>query len=289
MHDIYRVPAVPSVLITGASRGIGHAASLRLSKNGWDVLATVRRPDDAARLKDAGAAGAIRTAILDVTDPAGIEQLERDLPDRLDAVVNNAGIVVPGPLESLTADDVRRQLEVNVIGPIAVTNAVLPRLRASRGRIVLVSSLNGRISTPMIGAYNASKFALEAVADTWRLELRPWGMSVSLIEPAMTDTDMWRKAPEQQSSTEATMSAHHRELYAKHLDALRRTIPRLQRMAKPADGVAATIERALTASRPKARYVVGLDAKAQAAAMALLPQRMKDAAIGMVTGTPAKA
>ncbi|TMK99192.1 MAG: SDR family NAD(P)-dependent oxidoreductase [Actinobacteria bacterium] len=277
-----------TVLITGASRGIGRAAALRLAKNGWHVLATVRRQEDAAELADAQLAGKIQTLILDVTDAAGIEQLDREVPEPLDAVVNNAGIVVPGPLESLSSDDVRRQLEVNVIAPVAVTNAVLGKLRASGGRIVLVSSLNGRISTPMTGAYNASKFALEAIADAWRLELRPWGVSVSLVEPAMTDTDMWRKAPEQQSSTEEAMAAHHRELYGKHLDALRRTIPRMQRMAKPAEGVAATIERALTASRPKARYVVGLNAKVQAAAMALLPQRMKDAALAIATGTPSK-
>jgi NAD(P)-dependent dehydrogenase (short-subunit alcohol dehydrogenase family) len=280
---------VPAVLITGASRGIGRAAALRMASKGWHVFATVRREQDAAELQDAGAAGKIHTLELDVTDPAGIEQLERDLPIQLDAVVNNAGIVVPGPLESLGVAELRMQFEVNTIGPVAITNAVLPKLRESRGRIVLVSSLNGRISTPMIGAYSASKFALEAIADAWRLELRPWGISVSLIEPAMTDTDMWRMAPEQQSSTEETMSADHRELYRKHLDALRRTIPRLQRMAKPADGVAAAIERALTASRPRARYVVGLDAKAQAAAMAMLPQRAKDAAIGLATGTPAKS
>ena len=280
---------MPAVLITGASRGIGRAAALRMATKGWHVFATVRREQDAAELQAAGPAGKIRTLELDVTDPAGIEQLERDLPIQLDAVVNNAGIVVPGPLESLGVAELRMQFEVNTIGPVAVTNAVLPKLRESRGRIVLVSSLNGRISMPMIGAYSASKFALEAIADAWRLELRPWGISVSLIEPAMTDTDMWRTAPEQQSSTEETMSADHRELYRKHLDALRRTIPRLQRMAKPADGVAAAIERALTASRPRARYVVGLDAKAQAAAMAMLPQRAKDAAIAVATGTPAKS
>ena len=280
---------MPAVLITGASRGIGRAAALRMATKGWHVFATVRREQDAAELQAAGPAGKIRTLELDVTDPAGIEQLERDLPIQLDAVVNNAGIVVPGPLESLGVAELRMQFEVNTIGPVAVTNAVLPQLRESRGRIVLVSSLNGRISMPMIGAYSASKFALEAIADAWRLELRPWGISVSLIEPAMTDTDMWRTAPEQQSSTEETMSADHRELYRKHLDALRRTIPRLQRMAKPADGVAVAIERALTASRPRARYVVGLDAKAQAAAMAMLPQRAKDAAIAVATGTPAKS
>ena len=280
---------MPAVLITGASRGIGRATTMRLAGNGWDVFATVRRAEDGAQLLTEGPAGKIHTLQLDVTDAVQLEQLAGSLPERLEAVVNNAGIVVPGPLESLTTDEVRHQLEVNVIGPLAVSNAVLPKLRSSRGRIVFVSSLSGRISTPMTGAYNASKFALEAIADAWRLELKPWGVSVSLVEPAMTDTDMWRKAPEQQQSTEKAMAPEHRELYHEHLDGLRRTIPRLQRMAKPAERVAATIERALTASRPKARYVVGLDAKAQAALTALMPQRVKDAALAKATGTPSKA
>jgi NAD(P)-dependent dehydrogenase (short-subunit alcohol dehydrogenase family) len=277
---------VPSVLITGASRGIGRATALRLAAAGWDVIATVRSAQDAEQLVADAAGATIKTVSLDVTDAAQVAGLAAELPERLDAVVNNAGVVVAGPLEGLTADDLRRQLEVNVVGPLAVTNAVLPKLRAGRGRIVLVSSLSGRVSTPMTGAYNASKFALEAMADAWRLELRPWGIAVSLIEPAMTDTDMWRAAPELQDATEAAMSEEHRALYRRHLDGLRRTIPRLQRMAKPVDGVAETIERALTASRPKARYVVGLDAKVQAAMAGVLPQRLQDTVLALATGTP---
>jgi NAD(P)-dependent dehydrogenase (short-subunit alcohol dehydrogenase family) len=276
---------VPSVLISGASRGIGRATALRLARAGWTVYGTVRREEDGEELV-AEAGDAVRAVRLDVTDDTGIAALEEALPERLDAIVNNAGIVVSGPLESLSAEDVREQFEVNVVGAVALTNLVLPRLRASRGRIVFVSSLSGLISTPMTGAYNASKFALEAIADAWRLELRPWGIKVSLVEPAMTDTDLWRNAPETLEAETAAMSAEHRDLYGEHLEGMRRTIPRIQKLAKPVDGVAATIERALTAPRPRARYQVGVDVKVQAALSAVTPAWVLDALNGRLTGTP---
>jgi NAD(P)-dependent dehydrogenase (short-subunit alcohol dehydrogenase family) len=276
---------VPSVLISGASRGIGRATALRLARAGWTVYGTVRRDEDGEELV-AEAGDAVRALRLDVTDDAGIAALGEALPERLDAIVNNAGIVVSGPLESLSAEEVREQFEVNVVGAVALTNLVLPRLRASHGRIVFVSSLSGLISTPMTGAYNASKFAIEAIADAWRLELRPWGIKVSLVEPAMTDTDLWRNAPETLEAETAAMSDEHRDLYGEHLDGMRRTIPRIQKLAKPVDGVAAAIERALTAPRPKARYQVGVDVKVQAALSAVTPARVLDALNGRLTGTP---
>jgi NAD(P)-dependent dehydrogenase (short-subunit alcohol dehydrogenase family) len=281
---------VPSVLISGASRGIGKATSLRLARAGWTVYAGVRSDADGeALLAEAeGASGAIQPLPLDVTNGAQIAALDIELPDRLDAVVNNAGIVVGGPLETLSAADLRAQFEVNVVGAVALTNGVLPRLRASRGRIVFVSSLSGLISTPMTGAYNASKFALEAIADAWRLELRPWGVTVSLVEPAMTDTDLWRQAPETLEAETAAMSDAHRELYAEHLEGMRKSIPRIQKMARPVEGVAAAIEKALTATRPRARYAVGADVKVQAALSGMTPDRVKDAAFGRLTGTPSR-
>jgi NAD(P)-dependent dehydrogenase (short-subunit alcohol dehydrogenase family) len=277
---------VSSVLISGASRGIGRATALRLARAGWTVYATVRRPEDGEELVAEAAGAELRPLQLDVTSDEQIAALEQVLPERLDAIVNNAGIVVSGPLETLAAADVREQFEVNVVGAVALTNLVLPRLRAARGRILFVSSLSGIISTPMTGAYNASKFAIEAIADAWRLELRPWGVKVILVEPAMTDTDLWRNAPETLESEAAEMTAEHRDLYGEHLEGMRRTIPRIQKMAKPVDGVAATIERALTASRPRARYPVGADVKVQAALSGLTPDRVKDAAFGRLTGTP---
>ncbi|HEX4731497.1 MAG TPA: SDR family oxidoreductase [Solirubrobacterales bacterium] len=277
-----------SVLISGASRGIGRATALRLARAGWTVYATVRRDADGEELVAAAAGAEIVPLQLDVTSDEQIAALDQALPERLDAIVNNAGIVVSGPLETLSADDLREQFEVNVVGAVALTNLVLPRLRAASGRIVFVSSLSGIVSTPMTGAYNASKFAIEAIADAWRLELRPWGVRVVLVEPAMTDTDLWRNAPETLESEAAEMSAEHRDLYGDHVDGMRRTIPRIQKMAKPVDGVAAAIERALTASRPRARYPVGVDVRVQAALSGVTPDRVKDAAFGRLTGTPGR-
>ena len=279
---------MPSVLISGASRGIGKATTLRLARAGWTVYAGVRSDADGEALVAEAAGGEIVPLPLDVTNGAQIAALDIELPERLDAVVNNAGIVVSGPLETLSAADLREQFEVNVVGAVALTNQVLPRLRVTGGRIVFVSSLSGLISTPMTGAYNASKFALEAIADAWRLELRPWGVTVSLVEPAMTDTDLWRQAPETLEAETAEMSDAHRELYAEHLEGMRKTIPRIQKMAKPVAGVAAAIEKALTATRPRARYAVGADVKVQAALSGMTPDRVKDAAFGRLTGTPSR-
>jgi NAD(P)-dependent dehydrogenase (short-subunit alcohol dehydrogenase family) len=278
---------MPAVLLTGASRGIGRATTLRLARAGWTVYATVRSAADAEDLAAEAAGAAVHPLQLEVTSDEQIAALDEALPDRLEAIVNNAGIVVSGPLETLSAEDLREQFEVNVVGAVTLTNAVLPRLRAARGRIVFVSSLSGIVSTPMTGAYNASKFALEAIADAWRLELRPWGVKVALVEPAMTDTDLWRDAPETLEAEVAAMSPQHRDLYGEHLAGMRKTIPKIQKLAKPVDTVAATIERALTAPRPKARYPVGVDVKVQAALSGVTPSRVMDAVNGKLTGTPA--
>jgi NAD(P)-dependent dehydrogenase (short-subunit alcohol dehydrogenase family) len=277
---------MPTVLLTGASRGIGRATALRLARAGWTVYATVRSAAAGEELAAEAAGAEVHPLQLEVTSDEQIAALDDALPARLDAIVNNAGIVVSGPLETLSAADLREQFDVNVVGAVALTNLVLPRLRASRGRIVFVSSLSGVISTPMTGAYNASKFALEAIADAWRLELRPWGVKVILVEPAMTDTDLWRKAPETLEAEAAEMSPEHRELYAEHLDGMRKTVPRMQKMAKPVDTVAAAIEKALTAPRPRARYPVGTDVWVQAALSGVTPDRLKDAAFARLTGTP---
>ena len=276
---------MPSVLVTGASRGIGRAIAEHLASLGWAVIAGVRSEQDAEALTAADPQR-ISGVLLDVTDADQIAALSQTLPARLDAVVNNAGVVVSGPMETVTSDEWRKQLEINVIGQLAVTRAVLPRLRESRGRIVFISSVNGRMSMPLIGAYAASKFAIEAAADALRMELRPWKIPVVVVEPAQTDTDMWRTADAMVLEAEAALSSEHRALYAKHIAGMKKAVPVSQRLAVPTEKVAAVVEEALTARRPRPRYVVGLGPRAQVAIMTKVPTRVRDAVLRRVSGQP---
>jgi NAD(P)-dependent dehydrogenase (short-subunit alcohol dehydrogenase family) len=277
---------MPSVLVTGAGRGIGKSIVQHLAGRGWDVIAGVRSDADA----DAVTAldpQRISSVILDVTDAGHIAALDDSLPERLDAVVNNAGVVVSGPIEILSPEDWRKQLEINVIGQLAVTQAVLPRLRKSRGRVVFISSVNGRLSMSLVGAYCASKFALEAAADALRMELRPWRIGVAIVEPAQTDTDMWRTADEMVEQAEAAMTTEQRDLYGRHLAGFKKMmIPMSQKLAVPAEKVSAVVEEALTARRPRARYVVGVGPKLQVALMTNLPASVRDLVLRRASGQP---
>lgn len=281
-----------TVLITGASRGIGRAAALRMARAGWHVYAGVRRPEDGEQLRTAlgeDADGRIEPLDLDVADDASVAALTAKLPRELSGVVNNAGIAIDGPVESLTSERLREQLEVNLVGHVAVTRTVLPLIRAGRGRIVFVSSVSGRVSTPWMGAYNASKFALEGLADALRMELRPWKIPVSLIEPSNTKTDLWNDAGEVFDRNVEAMTVAERELYAGHMKGVRRSIKLMQKTALPADGVAKQIEKALTSSRPRARYIPGLPAKAQAVGAIVTPRPLLDFVLATATGVPRRA
>jgi NAD(P)-dependent dehydrogenase (short-subunit alcohol dehydrogenase family) len=276
---------MPSVLVTGAARGIGKAIVEHLASAGWDVVAGVRSERDATTITKIDPQR-VSAVILDITDADHIAKLPDALPKRLDALVNNAGIAVAGPVETVTPDDWRNILEVNVIGQFAVTQAVLPRLRESRGRVLFISSVNGRIATPMLGPYSASKFALEAGCDALRVELKAWGIPVVLIEPAQTDTDMWRTAGDMVVQIEAEMSPEHRDLYAAHLAGMKKFVPAVRKMASPTTKVVGVVEEALTARRPKARYVVALLPKVQAAVVPKLPTALRDRVMTMLVGLP---
>jgi NAD(P)-dependent dehydrogenase (short-subunit alcohol dehydrogenase family) len=278
---------MPNVLVTGAGRGIGRTITTHLAAQGWDVYAGVRKEADGASVA-AEAPERIHPVLLDITSAEDVAALDKQLPDRLDAVVNNAGLAVGGAVETLDLDDLRYQYEVNVFGQVAVTQAVLPRLRESKGRVVFVSSVSGRISTPLTGAYNSSKFALEGLADALRLELRPWGIAVALIEPAQTDTALWQDAEATLEAEVAKLSPEHRAMYAPHIDGFRKIIPLSQKMAGPPSSVATAVRRALTARKPRARYVVGVGPKVQVRMTSATPTRMRDAVLRRVFRIPRK-
>lgn len=271
-----------TALITGAGRGIGEAVTLRLARAGWTVFAGVRDEDSGERLSAAD--GRIMPVQLDITEEAHVNALADQLPERLGALVNNAAIGVLGPVEALSPADFRRQFDVNLVGQVAVTQAVLPRLRTARGRIVFISSTGGRMAIPMEGAYCASKFALEGLADALRMELRPWHIGVSLVEPGPTDTEPWREIQTMIDDMHERMSPAHRDLYSRHTAGLRRVARRLQSRTIPPDAVARVVERALTARPPRARYLAGADAHAMIAMNAVLPTRIGDAIGARISG-----
>jgi NAD(P)-dependent dehydrogenase (short-subunit alcohol dehydrogenase family) len=263
------------VLVTGASSGIGEASALRLVRAGWRVLAGVRTDADADRLR-AAAGERLEPVTLDVTDRASIAAAGAQLGGApLHGLVNNAGTALALPLECVPPDELRQQLEVNLVGQVAVTQELLPNLRAAEGRIVNVGSIAGRSALPFLGAYAASKHALEAVTDALRIELRPFGIAVVIVEPGTIASSIWRKSGERFQELAAGIPDELLALYGERLAAFRDAATAAGRRAEPAEKVATVVEHALTASRPRARYVVGRDARRRAR-VERLPVRLRD-------------
>jgi NAD(P)-dependent dehydrogenase (short-subunit alcohol dehydrogenase family) len=220
--------------------------------------------------------------------PAGTEAVQLDVTnaddvrglaaiESLDALVNNAGIAVAAPLEFLPPEELRTQLEVNVVGQVAVTQAVLQALRAAQGRIVFVGSVSGRSALPFMGPYAASKHALEAVADSLRVELAPWGVGVTIVEPGTIRTPMWARGGQRAAELADQAGERAAELYGARAAAFRRIAAERGANGAPAEEVAAVVERALTAKRPPARVLVGRDAHIRAA-IERFPDRLRDRA-----------
>jgi NAD(P)-dependent dehydrogenase (short-subunit alcohol dehydrogenase family) len=267
-----------SVLVTGASTGIGRTTAMRLDGSGWKVFAGVRKEEDAASLRAEGSER-LAPVILDVTDPdqiaAAAELIERETDGGLDGLVNNAGVAVPGPLETVPLEDLRHQLEVNLVAYVAVTQAMLGEIRRAEGRVVFLSSIGGRIAFPFGGPYHASKFATEAIGDVFRQELCPWGIKVSLIEPGSIDTPIWERGQRKAEDIEARAPKTNL-LYGAALDKFRKVIEDTAERGIPPEKVAKAIAHALESSRPKPRYLVGLDAKVQARLQPLIPTALFD-------------
>lgn len=278
----------PAFVITGASTGIGKACALELDRRGFHVFAGVRSEAAAENLR-AEASVRLVPVPIDVTDAASIaaavETVGRALGDAgVAGLVNNAGIAVPGPLEAVPIELLRRQFEVNVIGQVAVTRAFLPLLRKSRGRIVNMSSINGGFSAPYLGPYSASKFALEAITDAFRVELRTWGIQVSAVEPGAIDTPIWQKSTDAADDLAENVSPEVMSLYEADLAVLRNAVAKLASRALPVDRVVRAVIHALTSRRPKTRYFVGRGVRSTFKGNRLLPDRLRDWIVRKVVG-----
>jgi NAD(P)-dependent dehydrogenase (short-subunit alcohol dehydrogenase family) len=259
-----------SVLVTGASSGIGRACALRMRGAGWSVYGGVRSAEDADALR----ARDVEPVEVDITDAGQVAAAAEAVGPELDGLVANAGIAVAAPLELVPLDELRRQLEVNVVGQVAVLQALLPALRRRRGRVVLMGSIGGRSALPFLGPYAASKHALEAFADVLRVELAPWGIAVSIVEPASIRTAMWTKGAAHAEALRESVAPAAASLYAERLTRFREVALKRGPGVDP-DVVAKSVEHALTAARPKARYVVGRDAHLRAW-IERLPTRVRD-------------
>ena len=282
-----------TVLVSGASTGIGRATVQWLAARGHRVFAGVRKEADADSIREdaEGLAGdgVLEPVQLDVTVPADIDALAEQFEDdgiQLDGLVNNAGIVVAFPLEVLPISDLRRQFEVNFFSQAQVTQAFLPSLRATRGRIINMSSVAGRISNPFMGAYSASKYALEAYSDALRMELAPFGIRVALIEPGPIKTPIWEKSNNAAYELQDSIDGGPLNLYSEGIERMREVAEFSVRTAPPASKVAKCVTHALESRFARRRYPVGRLIRLQLYAGILAPHAARDWATGLVLRWP---
>jgi NAD(P)-dependent dehydrogenase (short-subunit alcohol dehydrogenase family) len=278
---------LPTVLVTGASSGIGLATAQLLACKGFRVLAGVRCDRGQAALAACDSAN-ISPVWLDVTQAEHVDQLLPQIRQLsaggLYALVNNAGIGPPAAVELTDLDEMRRVLEVNTLAPLRMIQACLPLLRQGHGRIVNISSMNGTIAMPMIGAYSASKFALEALSDTLRVELRPWNIPVSLIRPGQVGTPIFEKARRELEARSQAIPADLQDGYGKLYARAAQFNERGAKAATPPARVARAVLKALRARRPKVHYVVGADAFGLQALRAAIPTRWLDNIMAIAMG-----
>jgi NAD(P)-dependent dehydrogenase (short-subunit alcohol dehydrogenase family) len=268
-----------TVLITGTSTGIGRACALYMQKLGWRVFAGVRKETDAAslRAKRVESSGRLTPLFLDVTDSKSVKEaahlVAREVgKNGLSGLVNNAGIPYGGPVEYLDVDKVRAEFEVNFFGALSVTQTFLPLLRLGKGRVINISSISGLVSMPFVSSYSSTKFALEALSDSLRVELSPWGMQVSVIEPGAIATPIWSKAGEVMKDLIGSGPQEGLDLYGGLIGPMQ---SRFKLHGLPPDEVARAVAHALTSRRARTRYTVGVDGKIYLL-LKHLPDRLRD-------------
>lgn len=266
-----------NVFITGSSSGIGEDAALRLDRLGHRVFAGVRKDVDGAALRSKSSTRLV-PVICDVSDGASVDEAIRLIADEvgsegLHGLVNNAGVARAGPLEHLPLDEWRDQLEVNVVGQIAVTRGAIPLLRQVHGRICFVGSVSGRLGSSLMGPYAASKFAIEGLAQSLREELRPWDIAVSVVEPGPVKTPIWQKGREYAEELERRLGPEATAQYRDQIDAVRKGVDTNERIGVSPSKTSDAIEHALFAQRPRHRYLVGAPAKAAGVLTRALPDK----------------
>ena len=269
-----------AVVVTGASSGIGRAYALALDRAGYQVFATVRKEKDAESLRQA-ASEYLRPVFMDVTAEASMAAAAHTVAQvvgeaGLAGLVNNAGIGVSGPIEYITADDLRRQFEINVFGPVRVTQAFLPLIRQAQGRIINIGSVGGKITMPFSGALCASKYAVEAINDALRLELYPWGIHVILVAPASISTPAVDRLVHDSEAIIRQFPPEGRQLYEQTFRNFVKTAVAREKKGSPPEVVAQTVLQALTAQTPKTRYLAGADAQTLTLMPQILPARWLD-------------
>ena len=279
-----------AVVITGTSTGIGAATAIRLADLGFSVFAGVRQVADGEALR-ARTSHHLVPLIIDITDEAAIASAVQAVTGAvgdggLAGLVNNAGIVKPGPIEFQPLADFRMQLEVNLVGQVAVTQAFLPLIRRGHGRIVNIGSIGGRLVLPLHGAYSASKFGMEAISDALRIELRQWSIPVSLVDPGASATAIFGKTLAAIDDVKRTLDDRDERAYDEQIDAVRHLVEKTAADAAPAQDVAKAVADALTARKPKTRYLAGKGAHPVAAAARTLPDRLKDLVVAHEADLP---
>ncbi len=269
------------VIVTGASSGIGLACARWLSSRGFHVFAGVRRKPDGERLKELSP-DTITPVLLDVTDAASIRSAVAAItncPDGIApfALVNNAGISIAGPLEMLPIDSFKKQIDVNLTGQLAVTQAFLPLLRSHHGRVFLMGSILGRFALPFLGAYSCAKFALEALAESMSMELAGTGVSVSIIEPGNIATPIWEKSKGTALEIAGDLSESKWDMYRDDARSALGYVSRLSEKGISPLSVAQAIEKAINARTPRKRYVVGADSAFLGRVLPVFPPGMRQA------------
>jgi NAD(P)-dependent dehydrogenase (short-subunit alcohol dehydrogenase family) len=278
----------PAVLVTGASSGIGLATARHLAANGYRVFAGTRTDEGRIKLEQLGLSS-VTPVWLDVTDPEqaerAISQIGAEAPQGLFGLVNNAGIGPPSVVELMDLDELRAVLEVNTLAPLRMMQLCLPLIRKGAGRIINMSSMNGAIALPMVGGYSASKFALEALSTTLRIELRPWKIPVSVIRPGQMRTQIFEKArlelQEKSQQVPEELQRGYGPLFARSA----KINERGARGASSPEKVAQVVLKALRARRPRLHYLVGADSIWLDIAQDVLPTRLLERLISRVSGT----